>query len=279
MERKNRYLLTITLALGLVGARIIDAHQKGGGSSIFNSQIPTTFEPTLTIGNLTEEILASPMVLPSLTAVIPSETFAPPFLPTAEIPFGGHECVLPLAVPFKATTGYLEQLKDKDGKPLFYKGLPERHPGTDLGNIKEGDSVYNICDSELFYSGPTEGEPGLGNVVVVKDVSTGNYILFAHLSSFIHRAPGERIIAGDEIGKAGYSGGWEEDDVHVHISVLTGYALILIMESTRNSYGNDFSKSLTPLFHNLETISDEEIAKRLIDPAIFIYRATRRKIW
>jgi murein DD-endopeptidase MepM/ murein hydrolase activator NlpD len=270
MERKSKLLAAGVLAIGaeLVLAQAVKPKESQTPLLDPQSPTPTVFAPSSIVFNLEPLLDAAAAVNPTETPFIdltPNSTSSP----TPEIPFGEHKCVLPLNIPFKITQGFLEPSTNKTQGHI-------RHMGVDFGGVKEGDSVLNICDSELVWAGPTEGNPGLGNVVIVKDVLSGNYILSAHLSSFTNKTPGEKILAGEEIGKVGHSGTPRD---HLHLMIFTPYGWSEIERGTNQFYGGNYGLSLTGYYINLQPINDEEVAKRLVNPVIFIYEKTGIEVW
>jgi hypothetical protein len=281
MERRNFLKLTVAAATA-VGLRYsgLDSLLKKGSSPTPDSQSSATFASSPTNSEVIEENFSSPGSIDKTEVFPPTQTVSPV---TPEIPFGEHKCVLPLKVPFRTTTGFKEPLKDKSGKFIYSEeGILLRHMGLDLGDVKEGDDVFSLCDSELLWVGAVVDNEGknLGNVVVIKDVVTENVLLLAHLSQVTDKKPGEKILAGEKIGEIGCSGGWGENNVHLHITVFTKEGWKLIAKATQNNYAGDYARSLTPLYVKLQKITnEEEIAKRLIDPAIYIYQKTGIKVW
>lgn len=259
MKKEQQIPLVIALTFGLAGC-------GGVAIPILDTQTPTTFVPSPT-----------ERILPSATATA-SETFTPSLSPTPEIPFG-DKCTLPVNPPFSVGTGYLEQVLDKNTKkPRFdNSGRPMRHNGIDIIGVKEGDNLFNICDSELIFAGFVEGDDGLGNTVVVKDVITGDVLLFAHLSKLTDKLPGDKILAGEKIGEVGQSGGQKK--VHLHITVFTPDGWLTVENSTNNFYGGDYSQSLNGEYINLTYVNDEAAVERTEDPVIWIYKATGIQIW
>lgn len=286
MERKNRLFLTGAFVLG-TGVLLAEMAKPQEVHSLpIESPTPTTTLPSADILDSMDmtSIIANNLNNPTATPFIDLSPTSTP-----EIPFGEHQCRLPLNRPFTLTMGFLTQRTEdeKDGGGLMFReGIPVRHLGVDFGGVEEGSPIFNICDSELIYAGSgrtkeqeekeKDGGQNLGNVVVVRDVPSGNYFLFAHLNKVTDKLPGEKILAGEIIGEVGHSGNWT---THLHLMIFTPYGWSLWEEGTKAFYGGDYSQTLTSYYYNLETSSDKDIAKRLVDPSIFLFQLTGEKIW
>jgi len=267
MERKDRYLLTITLALGLTEVGAIAANQKGKTPSIFNSQTPTTFVPSPTFFNPTEEILVSPTVLPSSTE-FPTLTPTSISSPSPEIPFGEHPCVLPFKNYTHLTTLFLQE---------HYGGLI--HLGLDFGAKpeQEGEDIVSPCDGTIIFTGAVVGgKQNLGNVVVIEfpdEIEGKVYGVFGHLKDVVEREPGEKVLAGDKIGTLGHSGGWLNTHLHFQIWNELGWKIYI---EGRAIWYPDMSQRVG--YYGLEHSRKEEIAKYLIDPQEWLERRIGQKI-
>ena len=91
------------------------------------------------------------------------------------------------------------------------------HNGVDIA-VKEGDAVLSAIDGTVKEA---EYTPSLGNYVLVEN---GDYTaLSAHLSS-IDVAQGDKVIAGQQIGKAGKTGMTTGANLHFELKVGENYA-------------------------------------------------------
>jgi murein DD-endopeptidase MepM/ murein hydrolase activator NlpD len=269
MERKYQLAIALAVAGSVFGV----------GEALKPTETRAA-QPNTPIASVpTRRILLLPTVLPSGTAT-EFPTLAPTDIAslTPEIPFGEHKCVLPLEPPFVESQGFLHQLADNETHELLFdnNGVPKRHLGVDLtGNL--GDTVRAICDGTLIWQGTMQNKEGFGNIVIIRDVKTGYVLLFAHLREFTDKKPGDKIFAGEKIGEVGSVG--NSTGPHLHVTVLTPEGWLVWEEGTKNFHGGDFSKSLNQYYANLETVSDEEAVIWLVDPSIYLYQVTGKKIW
>ena len=179
----------------------------------------------------TPTTISTPYLLPNIPLSENISTPTPTEIPVANscmLPFEGASIngnALAFVSPILTESG--KQDKDKFGRPLWHLGLDF------TGNSEQGgETVVNMCDGTLIFSGPvrntpqtTESAKNLGNVVVMKyrylNTQTNNmeyvFMVYAHLENTTNLAPGTVIKKGEQIGLLGRSGGWRNAHLHVHI--------------------------------------------------------------
>lgn len=183
----------------------------------------TQLEPVLTATVELSTATASPA--PSLTA-----TLVPPTLTATPIPCD------PLSADYCITSGHFLfqrpiHLPDNETVDLTYlyastsNGKRDPHHGVEYQN-PFGTSVFAAADGEVVFADTdkkTKFSPWnnfYGNVIVIRHAND-MYTLYAHLSEILVQA-GNKVHAGDEIGKVGQTGG--ATGSHLHFEVRTGSA-------------------------------------------------------
>lgn len=99
--------------------------------------------------------------------------------------------------------------------------LPRNHKGLDIATATAGGPVpiYSMCNGTVVrseVSGSLTEKVGYGNVVIVKDDTTGMGFLFAHLSRR-DVALGDHVVVGQQIGMEGETG--EAYGMHLHLEM------------------------------------------------------------
>ena len=178
-------------------------------------------EPVLTATVELSTATASPA--PSLTA-----TLVPPTLTATPIPCD------PLSADYCITSGHFLlqrpiHFPDNETVDLTYlyastsNGKRDPHHGVEYQN-PFGTSVFAAADGEVMFAetdNKTKFSPWnnfYGNVIVIRHAND-MYTLYAHLSEILVQA-GDKVHAGDEIGKVGQTGG--ATGSHLHFEVRTG---------------------------------------------------------
>ena len=181
----------------------------------------TQLEPVLTATEELSTATASPA--PSLTA-----TLVPPTLTAAPIPCD------PLTADYCITSGHFLfqrpiHLPDNETVDLTYlyastsNGKRDPHHGVEYQN-PFGTSVFAAADGEVVFADTdtkTKFSPWnnfYGNVIVIRHAND-MFTLYAHLSEILVQA-GNKVHAGDEIGKVGQTGG--ATGSHLHFEVRMG---------------------------------------------------------
>lgn len=181
----------------------------------------TQLEPVLTATEELSTATASPA--PSLTA-----TLVPPTLTATPIPCD------PLSADYCITSGHFLlqrpiHFPDNETVDLTYlyastsNGKRDPHHGVEYQN-PFGTSVFAVADGEVVFADmdtKTKFSPWnnfYGNVIVIRHAND-MYTLYAHLSEILVQA-GDKVHAGDEIGKVGQTGG--ATGSHLHFEVRMG---------------------------------------------------------
>jgi murein DD-endopeptidase MepM/ murein hydrolase activator NlpD len=92
-------------------------------------------------------------------------------------------------------------------------GTSEFHQGVDL-DAETGDDVYAAASGRVVYAGR---QKGYGRIVIIdhgRDIST----VYAHLSKTLVKQ-GERVEAGQRIGKVGVSGNATGSHLHFELRI------------------------------------------------------------
>ncbi len=113
----------------------------------------------------------------------------------------------PIGVPHD---GYLTSRFGNRANPFSGQGA-ENHPGLDF-KAQTGDPIHATADGEVVFAGVMNG---YGNVVKIAHKS-GYETLFAHMSA-INTTLGQKVKAGDIIGKVGNTG--RSTGPHLHYEV------------------------------------------------------------
>lgn len=95
---------------------------------------------------------------------------------------------------------------------------PRGHAGLDF-NGEQGDPVYAATDGKVTYA--TFNSGGYGNLIMIMR-NDGTQTRYAHLSKMVVKR-GDRVRAGDLIGKIGNTGA--SSGSHLHFEVRVGPAL------------------------------------------------------
>lgn len=98
-------------------------------------------------------------------------------------------------------------------------------PGDDLSQyVIYGESVYAPCRGSVLLveegfddlpAGTTDPANPAGNYVVI-GCDEGVSVVLAHLQREIYPGPGERVVAGQYLGKVGNTGNTTEPHLHIH---------------------------------------------------------------
>lgn len=115
--------------------------------------------------------------------------------------------------------------------------LPRNHKGLDIATATAGGPVpiYSMCNGTVVrseVSGSLTEKVGYGNVVIVKDDTTGMGFLFGHLSRR-DVALGDHVIVGQQIGMEGETG--EAYGMHLHLEM---------QDISTHSWDYSYNKSL-----------------------------------
>ena len=101
----------------------------------------------------------------------------------------------------------------------FWEDRSYYHKGIDIATSTAGGSVpvYSVCNGTVVrsdYSGTAT--TGYGNVVIVKDSTSGMGYLFAHLNSRNVNV-GDTVIIGQQVGMEGSTG--DSTGMHLHFEM------------------------------------------------------------
>lgn len=115
--------------------------------------------------------------------------------------------------------------------------LPRNHKGLDIATATAGGPVpiYSMCNGTVVrseVSGSLTEKVGYGNVVIVKDDTTGMGFLFAHLSRRDVQL-GDHVVIGQQIGMEGETG--EAYGMHLHLEM---------QDISTHSWDYSYNKSL-----------------------------------
>lgn len=99
--------------------------------------------------------------------------------------------------------------------------LPRNHKGLDIATATAGGSVpiYSMCNGTVVrseVSGSLTEKVGYGNVIIIKDDTTGMGFLFAHLARRDVQL-GDTVVVGQQIGMEGETG--EAYGMHLHLEM------------------------------------------------------------
>lgn len=182
-----------------------------------------TIQPAPVLTATVELSTATASPIPSLTA-----TLVPPTLTATLIPCD------PLVADYCITSGHFLfqrpiHLPDNETVDLTYlyastsNGKRDPHHGVEYQN-PFGTSVFAAADGEVVFADTdkkTKFSPWnnfYGNVIVIRHAND-MFTLYAHLSEILVQV-GDKVHAGDEIGKVGQTGG--ATGSHLHFEVRTG---------------------------------------------------------
>jgi murein DD-endopeptidase MepM/ murein hydrolase activator NlpD len=242
-----------------------------------------TQDPEKTFYDPTATVQPTPTHNPDydyLFAISPSETVLPSRTPLPEptitiTPSPEFEAVVETCIlPFTGAT--LDGLQYRG--VIYNNGLPvteedgtiHRHLGLDFEGGYEGVPISNICDGEIVFSGQVKEGWGLnlGNIVVMKyryeedgEIKTA-YMRYAHMENVTDLPAGTKIKKGTKIGEMGHSGGWPEENVHLHIDLWKEKAWDRIVVERS---GGDL-KETVGYYAQGEIWSDNNFESNLIDP-------------
>lgn len=208
---KRAFLLILTLG-------IISCNLPSTEITQTTAEVPNfIFTATSTVVDFT----ATPFPVSSNTPIPPTSTQTP--IPCD--PFTAEYCITNGQFLFQRPI----QPPDNDRIDLSYayastqNGKRDPHHGVEFQNAF-GTPVYAAGDGEVVFADAdktTKFSPWTnfyGNVVIIQHAND-IYSLYAHLSSILVQA-GDQVVAGDEIGQVGATGG--ATGSHLHFEVRTG---------------------------------------------------------
>lgn len=114
---------------------------------------------------------------------------------------------------------------------------PRNHKGLDIATATAGGSVpiYSMCTGTVVrseVSGSLTEKIGYGNVVIIKDDTTGMGFLYAHLARRDVQL-GDHVVVGQQIGMEGETG--EAYGMHLHLEM---------QDISSHSWDYSYNKSL-----------------------------------
>jgi murein DD-endopeptidase MepM/ murein hydrolase activator NlpD len=209
-------------------------------------------------------------VLTDVPTLIPPVIESPTPVPTEILDPRADICVL----PFPDATMHGLQFKStitNNGLPVTEAdGTLHRHLGLDFEGGREGIDIVNMCDGEIVFAGAVKKGTGLnlGNIVVMKytyeedGVPKNVFMRYAHMENITNLPPGTRIPRGQKIGEMGHSGGWPQENVHLHIDLWRekGWNRIVVDRS------NGDLKNQAGYYAEAEIWGDNTFDLNLMDP-------------
>ncbi|MFZ1467325.1 MAG: M23 family metallopeptidase, partial [Anaerolineae bacterium] len=101
-------------------------------------------------------------------------------------------------------------------RPEVYKPPFDGHEGIDYA-CKVGTSILAAADGVVYKCGDSQGPYGIRVIVEHVWGNQKGYTVYAHLSSVSVKV-GDRVQAGDVVGKSGNTG--NSDGAHLHFSLI-----------------------------------------------------------
>lgn len=230
MRKEIQFILAGSLFLH--GCSTINARAQSPDTSTPEDS-HVLYDPTLTPPS-TATLIPTPTLTPYPT-MNPTEVkllFAtaepsPTPRPTEILEPHADKCVLPYKEATMTGLQFMSVIKNNGAPVTEADGTIHRHLGLDFEGGAEGESVVNMCDGELVFSGSVKQGIGLnlGNIVVMKYTYTEEgvekigYMRYAHMEQVVDSPPGTIIPKGQQIGLLGHSGGWGPDHAHLHVDM------------------------------------------------------------
>lgn len=98
-----------------------------------------------------------------------------------------------------------------------------KHNGTDFGATnpgRSGDTIYAVADGKVLISKVNEGGPKVGYGYYIVIQHEGFASLSGHMESLSELKPGDKVKAGQRIGKMGNTG--TSTSPHLHFAITIG---------------------------------------------------------
>lgn len=91
---------------------------------------------------------------------------------------------------------------------------PRNHRGLDIAT-GANDNLYSMCNGTVIRSGWSDG--GYGNMLIIKDNTTGMGFLYAHMRDLPVVSVGDQVTIGQFVGIEGTTG--DSTGIHLHIEM------------------------------------------------------------
>jgi hypothetical protein len=136
------------------------------------------------------------------------------------------------------------------------EGRPDFHLGMDF-DYAEGEPVLAIADGTVFRIHPSEDEDDANTLYIEHLLETpfdfhGEevdrfYAVYSHLQGFDVSTEGDSVVAGQQIGRVGMTGGIEEAHLHLEIRIGTHCSLRYSVENPDSECAREYDPAVNPL--------------------------------